>query len=202
MHQERLLHEHEGNMPAEAAIEALLFVSSEGETINRLATALEWPVARVRSAVDALEQDLLDSQRGIVLQRHGDRLQLVSAPAFGQAVGRLLGLERTTRLSGASLETLALVAYRQPITRGEIEGVRGVDSGSVIATLLARELIAPVGRRSTPGNPTEYGSTSQFLAAFGLTSLAELPPLNELWLPAANAEGNAADVAELNSQAE
>lgn len=166
-----------------AVIEALLFVSSEGETVARLAAVLDWPPATVQTAVAALERELLEQRRGIHLQRTGDRLQLVSSPAYGPVVNRLLGLERTLRLSGAAVETLAFVAYRQPATRGEIETVRGVDSGSVVATLLARELIAPVGRRSTPGNPTEYGTTAQFLQAFGLASLDELPDLGSLVLP-------------------
>jgi segregation and condensation protein B len=84
-------------------------------------------------------------------------------------------MERTVKLSSAALETLALVAYRQPVTRSEIEAIRGVDSSGVLATLVARELVEPLGRRSTPGNPVEYGTTPAFLQFFGLTSLDELP---------------------------
>jgi segregation and condensation protein B len=88
-------------------------------------------------------------------------------------------MERTVKLSSAALETLALVAYRQPVTRSEIEAVRGVDSSGVLATLVARELVEARGRRSTPGNPVEYGTTPGFLQFFGLTSLDELPPMSE-----------------------
>jgi segregation and condensation protein B len=88
-------------------------------------------------------------------------------------------MERSAKLSNAALETLALVAYRQPITRVEIESIRGVDSTGVVSTLIARELIEPRGRRATPGNPVEYGTTPQFLQFFGLASLADLPPLSD-----------------------
>lgn len=171
---------------ATAALEALLFASPEGETVQRLASALGWPPSAVRVTLDTLQQELFDARRGIILQRDGDHAQLVTAPEFGPAVGRLLGLERTLRLSGAALETLALIAYRQPMTRAEIEAVRGVDSGSVISTLLARELILPLGRRAAPGMPIEYGTTVHFLQAFGLASLEDLPTLGDVASPIAD----------------
>lgn len=161
------------------ALEALLFASGEAEDIATLSAALGWPPASVRSGLDALDTELRATNRGITLQRDGDRVQLVSAPKFGQVVARLLGMERSARLSSAAMETLALVAYRQPITRVEIEAIRGVDSSGVVATLVARELIESRGRRSTPGNPVEYATTSSFLQFFGLTSLADLPPLSD-----------------------
>jgi segregation and condensation protein B len=129
----------------------------------------------VRNGIETLDRHLRDTGRGVVVQRSGDSVQLVSAPRFGQPVARLLGMERTVKLSSAALETLALVAYRQPVTRSEIEAIRGVDSSGVLATLVARELVEPLGRRSTPGNPVEYGTTPAFLQFFGLTSLDELP---------------------------
>ncbi|RIK39839.1 MAG: SMC-Scp complex subunit ScpB [Chloroflexi bacterium] len=171
-----------------AALEALLFVSPDGETVQRLATALEVAPATIREGLRCLEAALRSSRRGLRVQQSGERYQLVSAAEYGPAVARLLGLERSIRLSAAALETLALIAYRQPVTRGEIEAVRGVDSASVIATLLARELIAPIGKRMTPGSPTEYGTTAQFLQAFGLTTLEELPTLGDLEISAATAE--------------
>lgn len=171
-----------------AALEALLFVSPDGETVQRLATALEVPPATVREGLQCLEAALRSSRRGLRVQQSGERYQLVSAAEHGPAVARLLGIERSMRLSAAALETLALIAYRQPVTRGEIEAVRGVDSASVIATLLARELIAPIGKRMTPGSPTEFGTTAQFLQAFGLTTLEELPTLGDLEISAATTE--------------
>ena len=165
---------------AVAAVEALLFASGEAEDIATLAGALGWSVADVQQGVDALARTLELGDRGLALQRNRDSVQLVTAPRFGPAVSRLLGMERQAKLSGAALETLALVAYRQPITRGEIEAVRGVDSSGVLATLVSRELVEVRGRRSGPGNPVEYGTTAAFLQFFGLTSLDQLPSAGDL----------------------
>jgi segregation and condensation protein B len=162
-----------------AALEALLFASGELEEVATLAAALGWPSADVRKGLHELDRALREMERGVMLQRDGERARLVSAPRFGGAITRLLGLERTAKLSGAALETLALVAYRQPVTRAEIDAVRGVDSSGVLATLVARELIEVSGRRSTPGNPAEYVTSEVFLRFFGLASLAELPPLSD-----------------------
>ncbi|MDQ3547208.1 MAG: SMC-Scp complex subunit ScpB [Chloroflexota bacterium] len=164
---------------AAAAIEALLFASGSAEDVPTLAAALGWSQTDVKRGLDALGAQLRDGRRGVMLQRDGETVQLVSAPRFGQPIARLLGMERTTKLSSAALETLALVAYRQPVTRSEIEAIRGVDSSGVLATLVARELVEPRGRRSTPGNPVDYGTTAGFLQFFGLTSLDELPPLSD-----------------------
>ncbi len=162
-----------------AAIEALLFASGSAEDVPTLAAALGWSQSDVKRGLDVLDAQLRDGSRGVLLQRDGDGVQLVSAPRFGQPIARLLGMERTTKLSSAALETLALVAYRQPVTRSEIEAIRGVDSSGVLATLVARELVELRGRRSTPGNPVDYGTTPGFLQFFGLTSLDELPPLSD-----------------------
>ena len=107
-------------------------------------------------------------------------VQLTTAPRFAEYVRRFLGLERQSRLSAAALETLAIVAYRQPVTRSEIESVRGVDCTGVLATLLQRSLIEAIGRGETPGNPNLYGTTPEFLMHFGLGSLDELPPLGDV----------------------
>ncbi len=161
------------------ALEALLFASGEPEDVPTLAAALEWSQADVRRAIAALEEDLRAQPRGIVLQHDGDRVQLVTVARYGRAVERLLGIERQVKLSSAALETLAIVAYRQPIIRPEIEAIRGVDSSGVLATLVARELVEARGRRSGPGNPVEYGTTGAFLRFFGMTSLGDLPPLDD-----------------------
>jgi segregation and condensation protein B len=164
---------------AASALEALLFASGSAEEVSTLAAALGWSLTDVKRGLDTLDRQLRDGRRGVLVQRIGDTVQLVSAPQFGQPIARLLGMERTVKLSSAALETLALVAYRQPVTRSEIEAVRGVDSSGVLATLVARELVEARGRRSTPGNPVEYGTTPGFLQFFGLTSLDELPPLSD-----------------------
>lgn len=172
---------------AAAAVEALLFASGQAESATTLAGALGWSISDVRRGLDALRRRLSETDGGLALQEVGETWRLVSAPAFGPAVARLLGLERTQRLSPAALETLALIAYRQPVTRADIEAVRGVDPSGVLATLVGRELVEPVGRRAGPGNPVEYATTEQFLQLFGLQSLADLPQVEDVNRPDAEA---------------
>lgn len=162
-----------------AALEALLFARGELEEIGVLASALGWTPAAVERGLDELGQLLVEEGRGINLQRDGSRVQLVSAPRFGALVQRMLMIERTVRLSPAALETLAIIAYRQPVTRPEIEAVRGVDCSGVLSNLVARDLIEITGRRNTLGNPHEYGTTAAFLSFFGLASLSDLPAAGE-----------------------
>lgn len=162
-----------------AVVEALLFARGEPEDVGVLASALGWSKAEVSRALDELEHDLSAGRRGIMLQRDGQHVQLVTAPRFGALVERMLRIERTVRLSPAALETLAIIAYRQPVTRPEIEAVRGVDCSGVLANLVARDLIEIVGTRSALGNPREFGTTAAFLAFFGLSSLDDLPPAGE-----------------------
>jgi segregation and condensation protein B len=114
---------------------------------------------------------------GLRLQRSAGELELVSDPASARFVEALLGVERPARLSRAALETLAIVAYRQPATRGEVEAVRGVNCDSAITTLLNRGLIAESGRKETVGRPVLYATTPEFLQHLGLESLQDLPPL-------------------------
>lgn len=160
-----------------ALVEALLLVAAESPTIDELATAARVAPQRIEQAVDVINGQ---EARGIIVQRHGDRLQLTTAPKFSVAVRSFLGIDREVRLSTASLETLAIVAYQQPVTRVEIESVRGVDCSGVLSTLHARGLIEGVARMETVGNPIQYGTTVDFLQHFGLTSLADLPPLGTI----------------------
>jgi segregation and condensation protein B len=160
-----------------ALIEALLLVAPEPPTPEELARGAGVSVAEVESALAALEGI---AGRGWVIQRHRGSVQLATAPRFAAYVRRFLGLERQTRLSTAALETLAIIAYRQPVTKAEIEAVRGVDCAGVLATLHQRSLIETVGRLQSVGLPLQYGTTGEFLRHFGLRSLAELPPLGEV----------------------
>ena len=160
-----------------ALVEALLLVASEPPTLDELATGAEVPVEEIERAITWLEQR---DDRGWVLQRHGQRIHLATAPRFAERIRTFLGLDREARLSSASLETLAIVAYQQPVTRAEIEKIRGVDSSGVLAKLHARSLIEPVARLATVGNPIQYGTTAEFLNHFGLRTLAELPPLGQI----------------------
>jgi segregation and condensation protein B len=160
-----------------ALLEALLLVSPEPADLRDLAAAAGVAVSAVEDALTTLN-DI--PSRGWVVIRHRDTVHLSSAPRFAPYVRRFLGLDREARLSGAALETLALIAYRQPVTRAEIESLRGVDSSGVLATLFARGLIEVAGRLPTVGNPHQYVTSLEFLKQFGLRSLADLPPLAEI----------------------
>ena len=163
-----------------ALCEALLFIAAAPLSVSELAKATEATPEAIAAALDELAEGLQTAGRGLRLQRHDGRYALTSAPPAARAVARLLGLSRTERLSAAALETLAIVAYRGPVTRGEIEAIRGVDSSGVVQTLVARELIEAIGRRTSVGQPIEYAATAGFLRHFGLASLDALPPLGEV----------------------
>jgi segregation and condensation protein B len=164
-----------GILSLEAAVEALLFVADSPVSIGRLAEALQVAPGQVEHALDDLETTY--AERGLRLQRAGIRVQLITAPQVAPAIERFLGLEARAYLSRSALETLAIIAYRQPITRPEIETIRGVGSDSVLRTLLRYGMIDEVGRAPTVGHPILYGTTFEFLQHFGLE---EMPPLEEV----------------------
>jgi segregation and condensation protein B len=166
-----------------AALEALLFVSAEPVPPAQLATAMQISVSAVEQGLTQLDGEL--RTRGLRLQRHGGRVQLTTAPETADLVERFLGLEATSRLSRAALETLAIISYQQPVTRPSVDAVRGVNSDGVMKSLLSKGLIQEVGRTEGPGRPILYGTTPDFLQHFGLNTLSELPPLN-LQEPAAD----------------
>ena len=155
-----------------ALLESILFVASGPVSVNRLANALEITPYIAQKLLEQLETGY--QSRGLRLQWHENQVQLTTAPAASAAVERFLGLEVTSRLSQA---VLAIVAYLQPVTRPQIDDIRGVNSDGSLRTLLSKGLIEEVGRMETPGRPILYGSTPEFLQHFGLTSLEELPPL-------------------------
>ena len=159
----------------EAALEALLFVAEKPLTRREIATLAGTDRATVDARLGDLEVSLRD--RGVRLLIDGDRVELATAPDGGALVARYVGAE-AVRLSPASLETLAIVAYRQPVTKSAVERIRGVDSDYTIRTLLHRRLVVELGRSSAPGRPFLYGTGFEFLERFGLTSLDELPPLD------------------------
>jgi segregation and condensation protein B len=156
-------------------VESILFVAYEPVDVGTLGRAVRRPADAVEQALAALAER--HSQGGIRLQRNGGHVQLVSAPESGPYVERYLGLERSQRLSGAALESLAIIAYKQPITRAGIEAVRGVNSDGAVAALVGRGLIEEVGRVAAPGRPVLFGTTMKFLEHFGLSHPSELPPL-------------------------
>ncbi len=172
-------------------VESLIFVSDGPVAVESLAKALEQDEAAIERALAALNEDY--QSRGIRLQRTRERVQLVSAPESAAYVQKFLGLDAAARLSLAGLETLAIIAYRQPVTRPQVEAIRGVNCDGVIHNLLARGLIEEVGRLDTVGHPIQYGTTFEFLQYFGLSSIGDLPPLPADF----NFEQESKDVAEL-----
>ncbi len=160
-----------------AQLEALLFVAEKPLTRREIATLAGVDRAAVDSVLGDLEVALRDGDRGVRLVAAGDEVQLVTAPEAGSLIARYIGAQGA-RLSPAALETLAIVAYRQPVTRGAIERIRGVDSDYVVRTLLHRRLVVEQGRADTPGRPILYGTGFDFMERFGLTSLDDLPPLD------------------------
>lgn len=163
-----------------SAIESILLVAVEPVPVAGLASATGVSRSDVREALARVRARLTG---GIRLQEHRGAYQLVTAPENVEAVRRFLGEVRPAPLSRAALETLAVVAYRQPVTRAEIDNTRAVDSDRALRTLLTRELVEEVGRRPGPGRPAEYGTTQRFLEYFGLPSLDDLPPLDVAPVP-------------------
>ena len=159
----------------EAALEALLFVAERPLGRREIATLAGTDRDTVDERLGDLEVSLRD--RGIRLLIDGDRVELATAPDAGALVARYVGAD-AVRLSPASLETLAIIAYRQPVTRSAIERIRGVDTDYTVRTLLHRRMIVELGRSEAPGRPFLYGTGFDFLERFGLTSLEELPPLD------------------------
>lgn len=162
-----------------AELEALLFVAAEPAAPSDLARALDMKPEEIDAALIKLGEFYQRQGRGLRVQLFNDKVQLVTAPTAAPYIERFLDLDNTARLSGPALETLAVVAYRQPVTRAQIESVRGVDCAGVLRSLLQRNLIADVGRVDAPGRPILYGVTEYFMQHFGLTALEELPPLEE-----------------------
>ena len=158
-----------------ASLEALLFVASVPVTISQLSETLEKSNQEIEQELREL-QDFYSKGRGLSLQWHAGKVQLTSAPEAAGVIEKFLDLEATARLSRAALETLAIISYRQPITRPSIDAIRGVSSDGVLKSLLSKGLVEEVGRGEGPGRPILYGTTAEFLQEFGLSSLAELPP--------------------------
>jgi segregation and condensation protein B len=159
----------------EAQLEALLFVAERPLGRREIATLAGVDRATVDARLGDLEVAL--AARGIRLIASGDRVELVTAPDAGALIARYVGAD-AVRLSPASLETLAIVAYRQPVTKSAIERIRGVDSDYTIRSLMHRRLVVELGRSDAPGRPFLYGTGFDFLERFGLTSLEQLPPLD------------------------
>ena len=164
----------------ESTLEAVLFAAGDAVSLDRLCAALETPREDILAAARALEALYALENRGLMLRRIEDRLQLCSRPMYAEAARRVTESRRAATLSPAALEVLTSVAYRQPVTRAFIDQLRGVDSGGTLAGLAEKQLIEEAGRLEVPGRPILYRTTGRFLQAFALESLDDLPALPAL----------------------
>jgi segregation and condensation protein B len=165
----------ETELPLSTKLEAILFVAAEPVPAGQLAAVLDVAPSVIERGLNELDASL--SGRGLRLQRHAGRVQLTTAPQLAVLIERCLGLVSTTRLCRAALETLSIVAYQQPVTRPQIDSIRGVNSDSMIKSLLNKGLVLESGRADGPGRPILYSTSPEFLQHFGLNSILEMPPL-------------------------
>ena len=159
-----------------AKMEALLFVATEPVPLTQLGAALDLTPAKVKAALDELGETL--ATRGLRIQSQRGRVQLTTAPELASLIQDFLNLDATTRLSGAALEALSIIAYQQPVTRPQVDAIRGVNSDGVMRSLLSKGLIQEGGRAEGPGRPILYATTPEFLQHFGLASLSAMPNLD------------------------
>lgn len=171
----------------EAAIEAILFASGEPVPAERLAQALEIDRATVVKIASVLMEETDAAGGGTQIVRMDDAYQMTTRPEYAPYVRKALDIRRDAPLSQAAMEVLAVVAYRQPVTRAYVEQVRGVDCSGTITSLAAKDLIEEQGRLDVPGRPILYGTSLNFLRCFGLGSLRDLPPVEQA--PAAQPAG-------------
>ena len=161
----------------ESTLEAVLFAAGDAVSIDRLCEVLELPRETVLEAVRELSSRYDFEQRGLMLRRIADKLQLCSRPMYAEAVRRVTETRKNASLSPAALEVLTIIAYRQPVTRAFIDQLRGVDSGGTLSSLAEKQMIEEAGRLEVPGRPILYRPTEHFLQAFALESLDDLPAL-------------------------
>jgi segregation and condensation protein B len=173
-----------------SVVESLLFVAGRPLDLTDLRKLLGVSEGELREAIVALSTHYIDAGRGLRLQQSGTLVQLVSAPEHARFVAALLGMPTTARLTTPALETLAIIAYRQPISRGQLESIRGVNCDRALATLLQHGLVMEVGRATTVGRPILFGTTLDFLQQFGLSGIEALPTVI---IPEEIAHGAAAD---------
>jgi segregation and condensation protein B len=158
-------------------VEALLFIADGPLMVDDLAAAAQVEPQVIEDSLQRLCNS--PPRSGLCIVRMGSRVQMVTAPEAAPAIERLLGIDQSAKLSMAALETLAIIAYRQPVTRAQVEAIRGVNSDAVIRSLLAKSLIRSVGRLEQAGRPELLGTTFEFLHYFGARSLTELPQVPE-----------------------
>jgi segregation and condensation protein B len=162
------------------ALEAMLFVSQQPQSAKRLADAAGVETKRAKKALDDLRSFLAGEDRGFLLREIAGGWQFFTNPECAEQVERLAKPQRDTRLSEAALDTLTIIAYRQPIIRADVEAIRGVAAGPILRALIERDLVRIVGRADVIGRPYLYGTTRSFLKRFGLNSIEDLPKVEDL----------------------
>lgn len=162
-----------------AIIEALLFVSGKPIDIDKFKEVIGEEKSKIRDALHEMMEEYQSGTRGIEIVEVAGGYQMRSKSDFSEYIKNFLQM-KPTKLSRPAMETLAIIAYRQPITRSEIEYIRGVDSGGILRALLERKLIRIVGKKDVPGRPLLYGTTREFLELFGLSNIKDLPTLKDL----------------------
>ncbi len=167
-------------MDISSAIEAILFAAGDSVPIARLSLILEVYEGEIENAASALAEKYIAEGRGIRILKLGDKLQMCSAPEYANYITKTLEQRKPPMLSQSALETLAVVAYFQPVTRAYIDQVRGVDSSYTVGVLTQRGLIEPCGKLDVPGRPTVFRTTDVFLRTMGISELSELPPLPDM----------------------
>ncbi len=170
------------NAPLEiaAVVEAILFASDSPLGISKITLAAELPTKNVKQAIDDLNDRYQQQGSAFRIEQIAGGYQMLTQPEYNEVLRRLLTARKDTRLSQAAMETLAIIAYRQPILRADIEAIRGVATGEVLRTLLEKQLVKIVGRAEVIGRPMLYGTTKKFLEVFGLGQLDDLPRVEEL----------------------
>ena len=176
-------------------IEAILFVAGEAVSIKDMSKALAVGEKELKTALDKIGSEYDYEQRGFMLKRFGDKVQLATRPLYSEDVLRLLQPVQQQSLSQAAMETLAVVAYKQPVTRAEVEQIRGVKCDYSLQSLTTKGLIQEAGRKDTIGRPILYATTDTFLSHFGIATLEDLPPLPEVETP--EETGDAGEAEEL-----
>lgn len=178
--EEAKLAQKENDVKLKAILEGLLFlVGDDGLTVEQASKSMDISTAKVEQLFDTLQKDYVDDARGFEIERYGSRYRFLSKAFVHEAAKKLFSIDKISKLSNAALETLAIIAYKQPITRVEIEEIRGVGADVMIRKLEARGLIKEEGRSDAPGRPFLYSVTDEFMDAFKLLSLDELPDLPE-----------------------
>ena len=175
----------EATLAKKKILEAILFVSSSSIPLAEITKIVDLSTSELSSLIKEMNAEYAEAH-GIRIMVHNNRAQLTTSPKLSEKIEEFLGLEVTTTLSRAALESLAIISYKQPITRPQIDEIRGVNSDGVVRTLLSKGLIEELGRTETMGKPILYGTTEDFLHYFGLESIAELPEITNLSVSGGN----------------